>query len=187
MNEILIRRYAASVVEGDGRTIVGRCVPYDEVAHVVDGPTLTPYREVYRHGAFSRASRDPARVLLNYEHREGIGDVVGTAVELVERDDGLHGIFRALGGVPGDQALELIRANACVGLSVGVIPHPRGTRVLDDGTVERSRVRLVHVALTSSPAYLGAGVVAVRHGGTRFPNAASVLDTTARLRAKYAR
>ena len=100
-----------TVEVGDGRTIVARIAPFGVDARVRDGENGPEYVERIARGAFRRALRDPARVpiLLNYEHREGLGDQIGRATELVERDDGLHGTFVALSTPFGDQGLDLIR------------------------------------------------------------------------------
>lgn len=161
---LIVRAYAGPLEATDGRTIVGRCVPFDVPAIVADGDGA-PYREVWRAGAFRRVCRaaGTGRVLLNYEHRDGLVDTIGPAIELEERPDGLHGTFHAMPGIPGDQALELIRSGAVTGLSVQAIVSVPHSRTLDDGTVERSLAkRLEHVALTGVPAYRDATVTAVR-------------------------
>jgi HK97 family phage prohead protease len=165
---------------GDGRTIVGRCVPYGVPKLVADGDG-TPYTEVWRRGAFRRSVKAPNRVLLNYEHREGIGDVIGHAVSLTETDDGLEGEFRALSGTAGDQALELIRAGVTTGLSVSCAIPPTGSRLLADGVVERTLATLRHVALTGRPAYDEAMVTATRSAS--LPTIAEIRRQNAALRA----
>lgn len=162
---VVTRAFAASLDAGDGRTIVGRCVPYGVPATVCD-PGGTPYTEVWRRGAFRRSCKAPSRVLLNYEHHDAIGDVIGHAVELRESDDGLDAVFRALPGTPGDQALELIRAGVVTGLSINASVPPSGTKYRNDGVHERHLANLHHVALTGIPAYADAQVYATRSGET---------------------
>lgn len=184
-----VRRYATTLDVGDGRTIIGRCVPYDVPATVVDPASPAPYSEVVRHGAFRRSVKAPNRVLLRYEHLRDLPNVIGRAVELVEHDDGLHGTFRAVDGNIGDHALELIRAGFVTGLSVEAVIHPNGTR-LRDGLVERTLLLLDHVALTSSPAYDGAEITAVRSGSPPVeiaPAITAALAISAELRARYGR
>jgi HK97 family phage prohead protease len=181
---LLVRRFAAPLEATDGRTIVGRAIPFDVEADVGD---VTPsgvigYREVWRPGAFRRVVRAPHRVLLTYEHREGLADAIGPAVELEERADGFYTAFRALPGLVGDQALELIRAEAVTGLSVLCVMHPRGTRRTDTGVVERTLVAaLRHVALVAQPAYTDAQVTAVRSAVEGAPR--PVLDEVRAWRA----
>jgi HK97 family phage prohead protease len=196
MSEILIRRFAADFATAeDGRNIIGRCVPYDVAAKVTDRPGQAPYVEVYRHGAFARAVKAPHRVLLNYEHGEGLGNIIGHAEQLDERPDGLWASFRALDGPQGDTGLALVRNKSATGLSVGIVPDRRLTRTLSDGTVERMGVaRLVHVALTSVPSFASAGVVDVRSSDVDEPEPVpragspeAMLDRIAAMRASYER
>lgn len=177
------RRFSGPVEVGDGRTILGLCAPYDVVATVADGGI--PYQEIIRPGAFRRSTRAPNRVLLNYEHRTDLGNVIGPATDLVERDDGLHGTFRVLPGALGDLALEMIRSGAVTGLSVSAALHPQGSRIVD-GVVERRLLLLDHVAITSSPAYDGAEVLALRSGPRQDAIAAALAKSDA-LRAKFNR
>jgi HK97 family phage prohead protease len=163
--ELITRVFATELVPGDGRTILGRCVPFDVPTLVADGPGTEPYMESFRRGAFRRITKAAHRVRLVYEHGETIGDVVGHGVELTETEGGLDAVFRAI-GAPGDQALELIRAGVCRGLSVQVMVPANGTRRTAEGTVERHLVtELRHVALTARPAYADALVTATRSGG----------------------
>ena len=182
-----------TIAEGDGRTITGRCVPYDEPALVRDTPDGPTYREVWRHGVFRNVCKSPNRTTLNYDHRDGLTDLIGHAVELAEQPDGLHATFRALPGASGDQGLELIRAGIATGLSIHAWVTPRGSRYAADGTVERVKAeRLPHVALCREPAYAGAGVTAVRANDGARPSieipetVAAVLAYTSAARARYA-
>lgn len=192
MTERIERRYTTDLDVSDGRTIIGRCVPYNEPALVADAGNPVPYREVIRPGAFRRSIRGArsGRFRLVYEHRDDLGNVIGPAVELVERDDGLHGTFRVLDGTLGDHALEIVRSGTCTGLSVTALVHPEGTKVTD-GLVERTLLTLEHVALTGTPAYSGAGVTAIRSDvGTLDlapPSIERVLARSAELRARYDR
>ncbi len=156
--------------EGDGRTLVGRVVPYNVVATVADPPTYQPYKESFAPGAFNAQLTAANRidVLLNYEHRQGISDVVGRGVSLDERPDGLYGTFRMLTHGDGDKALELYHAGVLRGLSTEFAV--RKSRTVD-GVVQRVDARIGNVALCrehGSPfggakaAYAGAEVLSVR-------------------------
>lgn len=193
MSETVTRAFALDELEaGDGRTIVGRCVPYDIEREVADPPEFVPYREVWRAGAFRHVVRAPNRVLLNYDHRDDLGNQVGLATELVERDDGLHAVFRAYDTTvaSANTALAMVREHALRGLSIQATMHPRGTN-RDGGLVERVRVAMLHhVALTATPAYDTAEVLAVRSAQPGLvdptpPAVAETLDYLARARAKY--
>jgi HK97 family phage prohead protease len=165
----IVRRFEPELELGDGRTIVGRLVPYGVSAEVADrlpdGSYGPIYREQHAAGSYARSARGAHRYLLDYEHERGLMNKIGRAVELDDRPDGLYGTFRAFDGAVGDQGLELIRSGAATGLSVQARIPPRSSRTLADGTVERTRAILESVALTSEPAYVGAGVLAVRSAG----------------------
>jgi uncharacterized protein len=154
---IIVRSRTIELAEADEHTIGGRCVPYGEVALVDDGKG--PYREMFARGAFRRVTKAPHKVILDFEHREGILDIVGYGVELVERDDGLHGVFRP-DGPQGDKALELIRAGVLTGMSVRALVLGPGRRQGD--VVVRTACHLDRVALCREPAYAGAVVEALR-------------------------
>jgi len=180
----IYRRFDAALeIESDGRSIIGRCCPYDVVADVEDGGAL--YREVIRHGAFRKVAKAPNRVPLNFEHRTDLGSEIGRAVELEERDDGLYGTFRAHDSMLGEHGLSIIRSGAVRGLSIAAVLHPAGSRLVD-GVVERRLLLLDHVAVTSSPSYPGAEVTTIRSGQAR-PGIAETLARQAQLRARSAR
>lgn len=161
----IVRRFTATVeVESDGRTILGRCAPYDVVTDVEDGGAV--YREVIRHGAFRKAAKAPNRVPLVFEHRTDLGNEIGRATELREDADGLYGVFRAHSSMLGDHGLEIIRSGAVTGLSIAAVLHPAGSRLVD-GVVERRLLLLDHVAVTAIPAYPGAEITAIRSGEAR--------------------
>jgi HK97 family phage prohead protease len=160
--------------EGDGRTLYGRVVPYGVVANVADPPHFNPYRESFVPGAF-RAQLQAANridVLLNYEHRQGISDVVGRGVALDDQPDGLYGTFRMLSHADGDKALELYHAGILRGLSTEF--SVRKSRTVD-GVVQRVDARIGNVALCrefgantggAKAAYPGAEVLNVRAIGS---------------------
>ncbi len=166
----LTRQAPVEFTEGDGRTLIGRVVPYNVVADVADPPTWQPYKESFAPGAFNAqlAAANRIDVLLNYEHRQGISDVVGRGVSLDERSDGLYGTFRMLTHGDGDKALELYHAGVLRGLSTEFAV--RKSRTVD-GVVQRVDARIGNVALCrehGSPfggakaAYAGAEVLSVR-------------------------
>jgi len=157
---VIVRTYQADITDADGRSIVGRIVPYGEVASVADHPDGRRYREGFVGGAFRRNTQAPNRVLLDFEHGRGLADKVGHGTELVERDDGLHGVFRTTEAGNGPLALELVNAGVLTGFSVECEVF-RSTR-RSDGVVLRTSCNLLGVALCRDPAYDGARVEAVR-------------------------
>lgn len=156
--QIIVRAYNVELEDVEDRMIRGRCVPYGEVATVDDG--RGPFEEMFEHGAFRRAVHAPTKVILDFEHQRTPLDVLGKGVEFVERDDGLHGTFRALEGAVGDQGLEMVRAGVLTGMSVRALVLGPGRRQGD--VVVRTACHLDRVALCRQPAYSGAVVEALR-------------------------
>ena len=154
------RAFTVDLAEGDGRTIIGRCVPYGEVATVADEDGR-PYKEAFARGAFRRATAGaPQHVILDFEHQRSLDNVVGQGVEFVERADGLHGVFRARPDSNGDRALGMIQDGVLTGLSVRAMLISPGRR--DGDVIVRTHCHLDRVALVREPAYAGAGITAVR-------------------------
>jgi HK97 family phage prohead protease len=157
---VVVRTFQADITDGDGRSIVGRIVPYGEIATVTDPPIGRRYREGFVQGAFRRNTRAPHMVLLDFEHGKGLSDKVGHGAELIERNDGLHGVFRTTQAGNGPLALELVEARVLTGFSIEAEVF-RSTR-RSDGVILRTSVNLLGVALCRSPAYTGAVIEAVR-------------------------
>ena len=76
-------REVTFAVEGDGRTIEARIVPYNTPTQVVDSPanggTGVPYVERWLPGAFTKQVNAPHRVYLNFEHEGGLRGSSATA------------------------------------------------------------------------------------------------------------
>lgn len=156
------RTVTAELVDGgDGRMLDGRLVPYNTVAQVADPPHFVAYQEMFLPGAFERQLSAPGRdrVLLNFEHDQGITGTLGRAVELRDQEDGLHGSFRVREGDNGDWALTLIREGFLTGLSIEFSAKFRTV----DGIRQRHDAHVDKVALCRFPAYDDAQVLAVRH------------------------
>jgi HK97 family phage prohead protease len=160
MTETLFREVDVSFrAEGDGRTLVSRLVPYNQVAIVSDGGA--PYSEMFLPGAFRAQMRAANRIraFLNFRHRQGLQDQIGYAKSIRDDEDGLHGELRVLNTPDGDKALELIEAGMLDRLSIEF--QPVKDRIVD-GVVHRVAARLLGVALTPEGSYAGAEVLAVR-------------------------
>jgi HK97 family phage prohead protease len=158
------REVAVDVAEGDGRTLVARVVPYNEVATVNDGQG--PYRETFLPGAFDAQERAANRIkafLVNFRHQRGLQDQVGHAAKIEDRADGLYSELRIFDGPIGDHALSLVNAGVLNRLSVEFVAVK--DRVAN-GVTERVKARLIGVALVpqGANAYGGAEVLAVREG-----------------------
>ena len=159
---VLTRTYDLALevrADGDGRTVIGRAVPYGEVADIGGGKS-----ERFVLGAFANQIRGGQlhTIRLHGSHTQRMsGDFpIGKTVSLSEQTDGLHGAWQLYDTARGEEALHLVKTGEVTGLSVGF--KDMGTRKGADGALERHAAHLDHVALTTSPVYAGAQVMAVR-------------------------
>ena len=145
---------------GNGRTLIGRAVPYGETANVPKGT------ERFVFGAFARqiAAQKPGTVKLYGSHSDRMTgqNHIGRTTSLTEMLDGLHGSWEMFDTPKAEETLTLVRINELTGLSIGFKTLPGGTRRAPDGADEQIAAHLDHVALTLEPAYKEAGVMAVR-------------------------
>jgi HK97 family phage prohead protease len=146
--------------DGDGRTLVGRAVPYG-VAAALPGGGL----ERFLPGAFARqvaAVDQLARVKLYASHTDRLNgqQPIGRTSILSERPDGLHGEWPLYNTTKASDALELVRSGEITGLSIGfkALSSHKGS----DGATERQTAMLDHITLTHEPVYDGAAITAVR-------------------------
>jgi uncharacterized protein len=154
-----VRAAAGFTLEDDGE-FTGRAVPYGQETELAPG-----LREVFRPGAFAAQLKDPGRVKIAYRH----GEIIGRAVDLEERDDGLwvRGRILAHDDRPlARQALADLRDGLIDELSVGFQPAKGGTTVTDGdkGTLwEHKRAALREISVVPWGAYgRKAKVLAVR-------------------------
>jgi Escherichia/Staphylococcus phage prohead protease len=158
---IELRSLPANLEIRDGRTVVGRAMPYGVETRIGS------YVESFTRGAFSGI--DPSSVPLTAPHPKDGGELpIGVSVAYREEDDGLYGEWRVSETTFGDDVLALVRDRAVSGLSIGFVPDPT-TDVWDQGRtrVVRHRATLDHVAVVRSPAYADARIVAVRSARPR--------------------
>lgn len=184
MTALLHRGFAAELwirSGGDGRTVSGICVPYNQPAEVMDWGVR--YQEQFAPGAFTRtiAHAGPQRVKFLAQH-DRAAFPLGRAVELVDdpaKYPGLYGEFYVSKTERGDEALELIRDRALDGLSVGFAPVRSDPMSESPGAlVTRHEVKLNEVSAVSFPAYDGARIAAVR--GQDADEVMAALDAMAR-------
>jgi HK97 family phage prohead protease len=163
---------------GDGRVLVGPLMPWGVEAVVLDrGREVV---ETFERGALSDV--DPGSVPLTARHpRDPEQLPIGLTVELEDRADAQWGAWRVSRVPLGDEVLELARDGVRLGLSIGFLETPGGSRWLSRSRVVRTRAQLDHVAVVRVPAYQGAGVVGVRAGGGE-QGSGRPLATLARLR-----
>jgi HK97 family phage prohead protease len=150
------RSLPASLEVRDGRTIVGRAVPYGVETQIGS------YLELFNPGAF--AAVEPASVPLTAPHPKDGGELpIGVSLAYTEHDDGLYGEWRVSETSFGDDVLALVRDGAVSGLSIGFVPDPATDVWKRERTrVERHHADLDHVAVVRSPAYADARIVALR-------------------------
>jgi uncharacterized protein len=155
--------------DGDGRTLVGPVLPWGVEARVVDRGRMVV--ETFERGAL--AATDPARVPLTATHPRDAGTLpIGVTVDLEDRDDAAWGAWRVSDTLLGNEVLALARDGVPLGLSVGFMELPGGSRwSADRARVTRTRAALDHVAVVRVPAYAGAGVVGVRDSSRAAPPA----------------
>jgi uncharacterized protein len=169
---IHVRDFTTSLAvrdDGDGRTLYGPVLPWGVEARVLDRGRMVV--EVFERGAL--AGTDPARVPLTATHPRDAGTLpIGVTIELEDRADAAWGAWRVSDTLLGNEVLALARDGVPLGLSVGFLELPGGSRWTPDRSrVTRTRAALDHVAAVRVPAYSGAGVVGVRASppGPRLP------------------
>jgi uncharacterized protein len=164
---------------GDGRTLEGPLLPWGVEAVVFDRGRRVV--ETFERGAL--AGVVPGQVPLTATHPKDAGSLpIGVTIELRDEADALHGAWRVSKTALGDEVLELARDGVPLGLSVGFMEVPGGSRwTADRRRVVRTRALVDHVAVVRTPAYVGAGVVGVRSEPEQV--ARPLLLALARLRA----
>jgi uncharacterized protein len=160
---VLLREVAADLRvrdDGDGRTLAGPLLPWGITARVLDRGRLVD--ETFERGALADA--DPARVPLTALHPKDNQQLpIGVTVELEERDDAAWGAWRVSDTALGNEVLALARDGVPLGLSVGFMEMPGGSRWSPDRRrVVRTRAQLDHIAIVRKGAYAGAQVAAIR-------------------------
>lgn len=165
----MIRRsFAAELTAGDGRTVDVRIVPFGERISHNDGLGGLPrgewYDEEWMPGVFDHQLNAAHRLLANFEHQQGIGNIVGKGVALRAEPDGYHGSFRILDGEDGDKLLQLVPDVVDM---VSLEARPVKSVRSKDGVVQRVKAHLAGIAFTRFGAYEGAKVLAVREEAGR--------------------
>jgi HK97 family phage prohead protease len=161
--------------DGDGRTLIGRAVPYGPTVAIPGGGT-----ERFLPGAFARQIGGGPDVLQrvklydSHQSRMDGQQPIGRTALLLERADGLHGEWPLYNTSRASDALELVRSGEVTGLSIGF--RAQASRRAADGTMERQTAHLDHVVLTHEPVYADAAVTAVRSQTPSRPLAAYRTD-----------
>lgn len=158
---LLVRDVAIDAEITDGRTLEMRVVPFDEIGTAADPPDFRPYREQFMPGAFQNQERAAHRILLNFEHIQGLQGIVGHGVSLRQGADGYYGTFRIHDTQDGEKALTMLREKVIEHGSVEFVPlRSQRTR---DGVVQRVRAHLDKLSLTRrNPVYTKTAVLGLR-------------------------
>lgn len=141
------------------RTIELIVMPYEEETMVAyDGRMIT---EVCSSGAFDGIERRANRIRVNRDH--DVTRTVGRAVALhPSRQDGLVAEVRISNTPLGDETLQLAD-DEILDASAGFLPMPNGVVWETRSRRRLTKCWLGHIAMTPDPAYIGAGVLAVRN------------------------
>jgi HK97 family phage prohead protease len=175
----ILERHDSAVLSDDvdfrQRIIDVIAVPYEQEAEIAwRGET---WREVFLRSAFNGIENHAGRVPVNREHV--VGDTVGKVVRLDPYDDrGLLASVKIARTPRGDDTLQLA-SEGMLGASVGYFVK-RGSDVETNRRLMLRRVKrafLQHLAMTESPAYVGAETVSVREGLSAQPAAGKPLLT----------
>jgi len=171
VREVLTRSFAVELEirdSGDGRTLVGRAVPYGETINLKDGT-----REQFAYGAFGDQIRSgqigQVKLFDSHAARSSGQQPIGKTATLAETMQGLMGTWPLYNTTRASDALELVRSGEVTGLSIG-FSLPRGaTAQGPNGEAVRTAAHLDHVVLTHEPAYSGAVVTAIRDARAALP------------------
>lgn len=157
--EIETRSATVTDVRFPERVIDLIVVPYDEIAVVEYHGRLI--EESFARGAFGKGIEARAsRFLVNLEHDQS--KIVGRAQAIhPDRREGLVAEVRIRRGPEGDQVLD-DAADLMLGASVGFASLPEHQRWETRSRRKIMRAFLGHIGLTWTPAYEGAGILAVR-------------------------
>jgi HK97 family phage prohead protease len=147
---------------GDGRTLIGRAVPYGETITFSENGGG---RERFEYGAFAEQIRSgqvhAVKMYDSHQARMSGQQPIGKTATLTETPQGLFGSWPLYNTTRANDALELVRTGEVTGLSIGFKPIGR-TTTGPQGELVRAAAHLDHIVLTHEPAYAGAVVTAIR-------------------------
>jgi HK97 family phage prohead protease len=154
---IEIRAAQVAAVDYPERLLSLIVAPYDEWAIVEHRGQLV--EESIAPGAFGAIRNRARKFLVNMEHNPDRW--IGTVLDL-EPDDpkGLRATVKIRRSPEGDQALD-DSADGLLGASIGMAVNP-GDQSLEAGKRRIRKAFLDHIALTATPAYVGAEILEVR-------------------------
>lgn len=154
--------------DGDGRTVYGLAVPFDEPGWVMDRDSPVPYQETWRMGAFAQTIAERGDRVKFLKHHNKQSDPIGRATMLREDPAGLVAEFRVSKTQAGDETLELVRDGVLDGLSIGFVNVEDGWRVTErdsDGAptaIDRVRAKLMETSVVTWATFASAMIAGVR-------------------------
>jgi hypothetical protein len=167
----------------DGRSLEGCIVPYGEVAEIAERDPetgeLRRYREQFLPGSLARQSQGIARrgngafIWLNLDHAMDFDSKIGHCINMRSEADGAYAAFRLYPGNDLEKVKGMLRESH-TGLSINFADF-RPPKLID-GVVSRVQVILDSVAATPTPAYAGAGIMAMRSFSGETHNETPELD-----------
>jgi HK97 family phage prohead protease len=179
---IEIRSATITDVGYPDRTIELIAAPYDEWTAVEHKGRIV--EESIAPGAFGAVVNRARKFVVNFEHDPDRW--LGSVVELRPTDPaGLRAKLKIRRTPEGDQALN-DAADGMLGASVGMAVSPDHQRWETSSRRRILKAFLDHIALTASPAYLGAEVLEVRHSPTIVELPASATPNLDRVLAELA-
>lgn len=155
-------------LRGDGRTLDGMIVPYNQPTVIIepdpDTNQIVKYREQFLSDSLmGMAQGFKARGLLDVplmmEHGIGLQNRIGYATSLESKDDGAWASFRIYDDANIVKIQSMLRESH-KGLSIA-FKDTRQPRMIN-GVVSRVQVFVGHVAATPTPAYPTAGITGMR-------------------------
>jgi hypothetical protein len=160
-----IRKLAVDFTAREGRTIIGRAMPYN-----VTADTGMFFTERFRPGVFTKSIAEAARALPLLREHEWDALPLGRAMAWDDTDEALYGTWELDSRAEAKEAYRLVDEGYLRGLSVGFLPiRSDWTETEADGGqkahVDRVEARLVETSLCNVPVFEGAGVLATRSLG----------------------
>jgi HK97 family phage prohead protease len=162
---VAVRRLETQITaDGDGRTVSFRIAPFGEIARSADGLGGLPRGQIYKEelmpGLYDKQLKAANRILLNFEHQQGMAGIVGHGLSLRQERDGYHADFKLHKTPDGDKALLLAQEGVLGAASVESywLKSIRSA----SGIVQRVKAHLEAVAMCREGAYPSALLTGLR-------------------------
>lgn len=139
-------------VNEEERTVSGIAIPYDQTVEVGG------YKERIERGAF-KETEIGSPLYFNHDHR-ALGTPIGSIIEARDTEAGLEIKARISKTPKGEEVYTLLKDGVLKKFSAGFEPVEHRTDA--DGTVVRTKAKLIEVSIVPRPAYSKAAVAEVR-------------------------